>query len=405
MNVWLRTISSVASWEFQRYFKLKDQVVGFISLLIGGLIGIGAVKLSQSASKAEIAVVGATSTFVLPEKGHLKMAEGEHTKQEWRTMVADRKIDGLLLIQNSTDNPWSTELVVRQDPTWLEELRPVVQNERMLWQMQSASISPATLSQILAPVEIEIVTLANRDVSKLDQLVAYGILGAMLITSWIGLAYMMTGITGEKQQRVTEQIVSAIRPQLWIDGKLIGITGAAIGSLAFLFGTMLVCLPVAWAFGYGLSLPSSLQRWDYQPLFVLFYLGGVMFWNCFYAGVASVINDPNTSSRTALLFLPMLPMFASGLVLSQPDGPMMQALSLIPGASSTAMPIRLVLGEVSALEVCLSIAFMLAGIAGLRLLAGRIFAAGIMLYGKEPSWLDIANWTIGRNAESFRVTP
>ena len=93
-------------------------------------------------------------------------------------------------------------------------------------------------------------------------------------------------------------------------------------------------------------------------------------------------------------------MFASGLVVSQPDGPMMQALSLIPGASSTAMPIRLVLGEVSAFEILASLLLMAAGIAGLRLLAGRIFAAGIMLYGKEPSWLDIASWTIGRDTHS-----
>jgi len=204
---------------------------------------------------------------------------------------------------------------------------------------------------------------------------------------------------------VTEQIVSAIRPQMWIDGKLIGITGAAIGSLAFLFGTALICLPAAWLLGYGIPLPGSLQRWDYIPLLIVFYFGGVLFWNCFYAGVASVINDPNTSSRTSLLFLPMLPMFAAGLVVSQPDGPMMRILSLIPGASSTAMPMRLVLGEASSAEVLASFALMLAGIAGLRLLAGRIFTAGIMLYGKEPSWLDIATWTLGRQEGTANMAP
>jgi len=67
----------------------------------------------------------------------------------------------------------------------------------------------------------------------------------------------------------------------------------------------------------------------------------------------------------------------------------MRTLSLIPGASSTAMPMPLMLAEVAAFEVFLRLVLMLAGIAGLRILAGRVFAAGIMLYGKEPSWLDI----------------
>jgi len=298
MNKWLQTTYTVAKWEFQRYFKLKDQIIGFLSLLIGAAVGIGAVRLSQSASKVELAVVGASSTFAFPEKGRLKHAGGDHCEQEWRDLVEAHKIDGLLLFYESSDAPWSTELIVRQEPTWLEELRHILQNERMLCQMQAANIAPTTLEKILAPADIKIVTVANRGISKMDQLVAYCLLGAMLITSWIGLAYMMTGITGEKQQRVTEQIVSAIRPQMWIDGKLIGITGAAIGSMAFLFGTFLICLPCAWLLGYDFPLPGSLQRWDYIPLFVAFYFGGVLFWNCFYAGVASVINDPNTSSRT-----------------------------------------------------------------------------------------------------------
>jgi ABC-type dipeptide/oligopeptide/nickel transport system ATPase component len=75
-------------------------------------------------------------------------------------------------------------------------------------------------------------------------------------------------------------------------------------------------------------------------------------------------------------------------------------LSLLPGASSTAMPMRTVQGEVSAVEILLSMILMFVGIAGLRLLAGRIFAAGIMLYGKEPSWLDIAKWALIRQGKT-----
>ncbi len=393
---WLRTSLTVARWEFQRYFKLKDQILGLVSLLIGAGIGFGAMQLAASAGKVEIAVIGTGSAFSLPAEGNLAIAVGDHSEQEWRERVESREIDGLLVVSNSPGSPWQAKLTVRKEPTWLEELRPTLQAERISWQMNAANIAPTTLAEILAPVDIKIEALVDQGVSKSDRLVAFTILGAMLITTWIGLAYMLTGITSEKQQRVTEQIVSAIRPQVWIDGKLIGITGAAIGSLGFLFATSFICMLVAWMAGWNVSLPDSLQKWELYPLLLMFYLGGVFFWNCFYAGVASIIYDPNTSSRTSLLFLPMLPMVAAVLVVSQPDGAMMRALSHLPGASSTAMPMRLVLGEVAAYEVCLSVGLMILGIAALRLLAGRVFSAGIMLYGKEPTWLDIVKWTFKR---------
>lgn len=398
-QLWLRTVWTVARWEFLRYFKLRDQVLGLVSLLVGAGVGYGAMRIADSAGKVELAVIGASPSFAFPPDGHLTLADGTFTTEQWRQRVEERQVDGLLVISTGDDRTWRATLTVRKEPTWLEELRGVLQAEKVGFEMQASALAPDLLATILAPAEINIDALAEQEISKSDRLVAFGILGAMLITTWIGLAYMLTGITGEKQQRVTEQIVSAIRPQSWIDGKLVGITAAAIGSLAFLFVTSLISLAIGRLLGLSLSLPDSLQRWEWFPVLFAFYLGGVLFWNCFYAAVASIIYDPNTSSRTSLLFLPVLPMVAAGLVISQPDGTMMRTLALLPGTSSTAMPMRVVLGEVAYWEVGLSVGLMVCGIALLRRLAGRILAAGIMLYGKEPTWLDIAKTTFRRQRD------
>ena len=430
MNQSLRMSLTVAAWEFGRYFKLKDQIVGLVSLLMGATIGYGAMQIAKSASKVELAIIGASQQFELPTDGKLTVASGKFSEEEWRAQVLAGDVDGLLIFSrpNSTaisvnrssevvdntptaitpdtkslDGLWSAQLVVRQTPPWLEDLQPSLQADRMRTVIEASGVAPQTLVSITAPAQVDIIELSDQAVSKSDRLVAYCILGATLLTSWIGLAYMLTGITGEKQQRVTEQIVSAIRPQMWIDGKLLGITGAAIGSLAFILVSGVIAALAAFLFGYELPIPAAIQRWDLLSVLAFFFVAGVLFWNCFYAGVAAVINDPNTSSRTSLLFLPMLPLFAAGLVVSQPDGALMRTLSLLPGTSVTAMPMRLVLGEVSTLDLLLSIALLLVGIAALRWLAGRVFAAGIMLYGKEPSWLDMARWAFGRSNERMTL--
>ena len=134
MNHWLKTCWTVARWEFQRYFKLKDQVIGIVSLLVGAVVGYGAIRIAQSAKKVEVAVLGASAQFELPENGKLKIAEGTLTEQEWQSKVLDRSIDGLLVITQTEASPWEANLTVRQEPAWLEELRPVVQKERMVVQ-------------------------------------------------------------------------------------------------------------------------------------------------------------------------------------------------------------------------------------------------------------------------------
>lgn len=400
----LKTTWTVACWEFHRYFKLKDQLIGLASLLIGAAVAFVAVKAVQYSKKVDLAVVGASQAFVLPEKGNLQLARGENTIEQWRAKLESREIGGLLIITATPGSPWSAELVVRKDPNWMSELNPLIQAERLRFEMQAAQIAPETLARIVTPVDVKVTATDSRSVSKSDRFVAFCILGGIVITSWIGLAYMMTGITGEKQLRVTEQIVSAIRPQMWIDGKLLGITGASIGSLGFLIISSIVSIPLASLAGFDLPIPESLKRWEFLPVFVGFYFGGVMLWNYFYAAVSAVINDPNTSSRSALLFLPMLPMLVAALFVAQPDGVPMRVLSLFPVTSATAMPMRMVLGEVGWLEILSSFLLLIAGVAVLRILAGRIFAAGIMLYGKEPSWIDIARWTL-RFSESSNDFP
>lgn len=397
---WLKTCFTVARWEFFRYFKWKDQLIGLFSLLIGAAIGFGAVHLAKSSGKIEVAILGASDSFSFPEKGKLAIAEGTYDESGWKKLVQDGEVDGLLKMTRNAGEPFQSELIVRKEPAWLEELRPIVESEKLKWEIDEAQIAAATVARVLTPASIQVTSLSEGDASKVDRIIAYVMLIAMIMTSWIGLAYMMTGITGEKQMRVTEQIVSAIRPQMWIDGKLVGITAASIGSLGFLFITSIICIPVAWMVGFEFSLPDSIKRWDLLPLLLVYYIGGVFFWNCFYAGVTSVINDPNTSSRTSLLFLPILPMMASALVMSQPDGTMMRILSIMPGSSSTAMPIRLILGEVHLWELMLSVVMLAQGVFVLRVLAGRVFAAGIMLYGKEPGWVDVIQWALTRKMDT-----
>jgi ABC-2 type transport system permease protein len=119
---------------------------------------------------------------------------------------------------------------------------------------------------------------------------------------------------------------------------------------------------------------------------------GFFFWFSFYAAVAAITDDPNSSSRPMLLFLPFLPAGLLMPLLENPNTPAFQVLSFIPLSSPVVLPVRLVLGAASAGEAVLAIGLLIGATLVLRRVAGVIFELGMLMYGKEPSWSEVFRW-------------
>ena len=387
---------TVAQWEFFRFFKWRDQLIGVLTMLVTSVIGFGVVKFATSSNDIELAVVGSSESLQVPEGSQISLRASSESLEVLRAELEEKRLDGIVVISegHSTESAMDVELLVRQQPSWINELQVALNDWKSRRALARASILPEQLQAIFAPQILRVTTTAPNSVSMGDRVVAIGMGSLMVLVSFLGLSFFMVGITSEKQLRITEQIVSVISPQAWIDGKLIGLTGAAFASVVPLLVGGLIVWGVAWMAGYGVPIPDSLNRWELLPLFSVLFLGGAVFWNCFYAAVSSIINDPNTSAKSGLLFVPMLPIAAGFLAIPQPDGHAMRVLSLLPGTSSTAMPIRLLLGEVAWWEIATCLLLLIGGIWILRIAAGRIFAAGIMLYGKEPTWVEVLRWAL-----------
>jgi ABC-2 type transport system permease protein len=208
------------------------------------------------------------------------------------------------------------------------------------------------------------------------------------------MAYLMTGITGEKQLRVTESVVSAISPQAWIDGKVIGITAYALTGVGNLvIGGLVVAVAARLATDF--RMPPISVRPGTIVIIALIAVLGMILWNCFFAAVAATIDDPNTSTRSSLLMLPVVPVGMAFIVFRDPDTLLSRVLALFPLTSAPSMPARMVLSDPGIAEIVLSMALLIGAIWLTRRIAGRIFEVGMLLYGKEPTWREIARWIPG----------
>jgi ABC-2 type transport system permease protein len=382
----------VAGWEFRRYFRWKDQLMGLGLFLLIGAVWVGAVMVAGAKGRTmTVAVVGLD--LAAPEEGRIRFVPAPPDTAQRADALRRGDVQGILT--RRADGTF--DLLVEKDPRYRAELIAVLAESVRRERLAAAGVTAEGLERILAPAPLE-VRFTNPATGRrgTPEKIAAGVfIGILLLAVFTSMAYLMTGIAGEKQLRVTESVVSAISPQAWIDGKVLGITGFALASVA---GSVAAGLVVALGarMATGFTLPAAAVRPGVVLALGAFTLLGLLLWNSFFAAVASTMDDPNTSSRSSLLMLPALPVVMSIAILRDPDSVVSRALALVPLTSAPALPMRLVLSDPGMLEIGASAALLIAAIWFMRRMAGRIFEVGMLLYGKEPTLREIGRWAAHR---------
>ena len=394
MNKNANLVFEVAKWEFKRWFKMKEQI---ITLLIGVLISLlifGGKYLVEKLSDdvVEIVVINeSTPEFIFEIGREFNINEKETIELEaQKKLLTEENIDGILIIY-SIEN---YELIVNKYPPWLNDIQEAMNGAQQKIKLKQSEISNDQLNDIFKPADIKLnITGLQKEEIGIGEKIAAGIfIGLMLMGVFIGLAYQFVTITGEKQLRITEVVVSAISPQTWIDGKILGISFLSLVMLITYSITSVAFVWVSSLFGSEWSIPVSISN----PLLIIglfvFSLLGFFFWNTFFTAIAATINDPNTSARGSLIMVPVIPVGLAFLALGNPDSLVMKVLSLFPLTSAPVISIRLVLTTVSSIEIIIAIILLVLSSWYLRKAAGKIFSLSILMYGKEPSWKEISKW-------------
>jgi ABC-2 type transport system permease protein len=390
----LRLTLEVARWEFLRFFKWKDQIASLVLLILAaaGVWG-GQALIERNRKEAKVAVLNPeVLAFTLPEGSRARLEPaGGRSEATLRALVGEKELEGLLILRNLDE----AELVVYKEPRWRGELETALTAARQKARLEALGLSPEALAGAMAPFQVRL-TLHEEGARPRgvgDKVLAGVLIGLMLMGIWTGLAYFLVGISGEKQLRVTEQVVSAISPQTWVDGKLLGVTALIFATLLNYAVSTFLLTVAGRALGLNLpALPAAAADPGLAAAFALLTLLGLFFWNGFFAAVTATINDPNTSSRGVLLFVPLLPVFFAFVALKDPDNGFLRVLSLLPGTSSAVLPARMALTDVAWWELPVALLLLLAGTALVRRAAGKIFAVGMLMYGKEPRWSEVWRW-------------
>ena len=215
----------------------------------------------------------------------------------------------------------------------------------------------------------------------------------LFITVVIYGMWVATGVASEKSSRVMELMISAASPRQMLTGKVVGIGAAGLSQyVAIALPTLILIafqdrlaeaiLGPSWAEGaplVGLS-PALLAGYG-----VFFLLGFVLF-ALIYAAMGSFVSRPDDLQTLSLplSLVAMVGYLSAILALGGGGGAWVTIASYVPPFSPFVMLARLMVSAVEPWQLVLSIGLLAISIAVVAVVATRMYAAGVLLYGQRP---------------------
>jgi ABC-2 type transport system permease protein len=223
---------------------------------------------------------------------------------------------------------------------------------------------------------------------------------------------ILRGVMEEKTTRVAEVVVSSVSTDTLLAGKVLGVGLVAItqvvtwvaltlGMLFYLgpllFGKMAPAAGAAAAASRGLptdAITAALPTLGTSAVILAYFVLGFIFYASLFAAVGAMVSsqeDVQQASMPVMLMLISSVIFM-GPILTAPGSGLARTMSLIPFSAPILMPLRMSLIGVPWYELALSLGGVALACGVAIWLSARIYRVGLLMYGKRPSFAELARW-------------
>ncbi|GLC26690.1 ABC transporter permease [Roseisolibacter agri] len=219
---------------------------------------------------------------------------------------------------------------------------------------------------------------------------------------------VLRGVLEEKTTRVAEVVLSSVRSDTLLAGKVLGV--GAVGLLQILVwiaGTMAVgayLAPFLMRGAGGAAAAATpgtsavMSGIDFSfgaaAALLVFFVLGYTFYSSLYAAAGAMVNSEQEAQQVLQPLI--LPLVATAMliqpVLLNPTGNLSRWAAIFPLSAPIIMPLRMSLTPVPAWEVALSVALLILACLAAIWAAARIYRVGLLMYGKRPTMRELARW-------------
>ncbi len=408
-------LSIIVSREYLERVQRKSFIISTLLtplLMLGLMMAPALFAILAGPENKTIAVIDRTDAMIarqLDNEGELnfKVVQGELAE-----LIDNADYDAVLVIEaDAVSRPSAIKLYSHEAASMQTEGAISSQLENIIEDERIKAYDIDNLSQIMkevkADVRLETFRISEGDTSETSSIISYivGITTSLMLYMFIMLygQMVMTSIIEEKNNRVLEIVVSSVKPNALMMGKIVGIGLVAVTQI-LIWGIILTACSI-WlmplvsgaaqgAGGFDLGVLGSpayiLELFGYITLFLI---GGYLFYSSIYAAVGSAVdNIQDASQLVSIAVIPIIiGMVVSMSVVQNPASSLAVWTSMIPFTSPMVMMARIPFG-ISAWQIWTSLTLLYASFAGMVWLSAKIYRVGIFMYGKKPSFSELIRW-------------
>lgn len=434
-NTWTITKREYLTRVKKKSFILMTLLTPLLIAAFYGVIIWVSMSQSTSAEELNLVIVDPTNIFEaeIEEPDDINfLFETQFTTLD---LAQNDSLDGLITV------PSNFEIADKLDIKYESEGSLSVNNKSRIERafkevlrekkLKQVGVSQSTIDSLYTSVSINQFKVEEDGTTKKSNVGINTLLGmafAFMIYMFIFLygVQVMKGVIEEKTNRIVELIISTVKPFQLMMGKVIGI--ALVGLTQLLIWVLLTSVltgVIGAIVGLNMTDMDALQTASNDPalqnlnadvlenvtallnlplakifaLFLFFFLAGYLFYGALFAAIGSAVDSETDTQQFMLpITLPLVFSFAISfsIVVGDPNGTLATWMSIVPISSPIVMMVRMPF-DPPTWQILLSIGVMILSIIGVIWFAGRIYRTGILMYGKKPTYKELAKWLFYKN--------
>ncbi len=284
--------------------------------------------------------------------------------------------------------------------------------EELFYRTFASDLERTTITRLRNPASFQEFNLerAEAAIDESTEGLEFGVIYAAAILLLLGLtftnSYLMQTVVEEKETRLIEILLSAVRPTQLLAGKILALGLLGITQiLTWLVAGILIFNVAAGLSTYApfLAAANFSLSLDLLPLILVYFILLYFFYAAIFGAIGAMSGSVQEGAQyVGLLAIPtILPFYFLPLFQSDPSGLAPTIMSFIPVTAPLAVTIRTLLASVPLWQTALSLALMVLSIAGAIWMAGRVFRVQTLLAGQSVSVRQLPALLFGGNGRKI----
>jgi ABC-2 type transport system permease protein len=383
-----RVIGLVAGREFTTRLRSKSFVIGTVAIIAVMAVYVVLFTVIGKESTAKVGLTGQATAMSQPLS-----AAAEHLGRSVQISTVDNEADGVQQVRDGkldllVKGPLGAPTAVFKstvDPVLQNALEQLVRAQAIQGVLAQAQLPPTALNAA-QNAKVTLDQLEPPDPDQGPRIALSLITGIVLVISIMTFGTAVAqGVVEEKSSRVVEILLATIRPWQLLAGKVLGIGVVGLIQVVIIAGVGLVLADTSGV----VEVPTVAFGTVLGAL--VWYILGFFLYAALLGAAGSLVSrqEELQSAVTPVSLLPTVGFVVGvNLLIPNPTNTVSTVLSMIPLFTPTLMPSRIALGVAPTWQVALAVVLMIAAIAVVTWLAGRIYRNAVLQTGARVPLME-----------------